>query len=46
MDSTLVTEKVLQHLKKCMDYHQLKTVIIQINYTIIPFVEGILSFLA
>ncbi len=34
MDSTLVTVKVVQHLAKCMDYDQLKTVIIQIDYTI------------
>ncbi len=34
MESTLVTEKVVQHLTKCMDYHQLKTVIIPIDYTI------------
>ncbi len=29
----LLTEKVVQHLIKCMDGHQLKTVIIQIDYT-------------
>ncbi len=34
MDFTLVIEQVVQHLIKCMDYHQLKTVIIQIDYTI------------
>ncbi len=34
MDPTLVIESGTQHLTKCMDYHQLKTVIIPIDYTI------------
>ncbi len=32
--SWIVTAKVVQHLIKCMDYHQLKIVILQIDYTI------------
>ncbi len=31
---TLVTENVGQHLTKCMDYHQIKTVKITIDFSI------------
>ncbi len=31
---TLVAEKVGQHITKCMDYHQIKTVIILIDFII------------
>ncbi len=34
-DPTLIAEKVGQHFTKCMDYHQIKTVIIPIDFTII-----------
>ncbi len=34
MDTTLVTEKVAQHLTKCLDSHQINTVIIPIDFTI------------
>ncbi len=44
MDSTFVTEKVVQHLIKCTDYHQLKTVLIQIDYTISTLVVGKLKW--
>ncbi len=33
-DPTLITAKVGQHLTKCMDYHQIKTVIITIAFII------------
>ncbi len=33
-DSTHVTEQVVEYLIKCMNYHQLKKVIIHIDYTI------------
>ncbi len=40
MDSTLVTEQVVQHFIKCMDYHQLKTVINQLIILSVPIVLG------
>ncbi len=40
MDSTLVTDKVVEHLTKCMDYHQLKIVIIPIDYIISVHCHG------
>ncbi len=35
MDCNIVTEKMVQHFIKCVDYHQLKKILIQIDYTII-----------
>ncbi len=31
--STVVAEKLEQHFTKCMDYHQIKTIIIPIDFT-------------